>query len=338
MKYLLFFSLTFLSFVAKSQIKQDNLYGTWVACTMTYNDGGQLEDVHPLKNTYAKYTFTYPNKFNPSSVYSEKGNNDFFEINNNVLVFKTPEGGNINAVKIERLQKDTLIVLQSGRNGFDDPTALKYYFVPESIYQKSIPLKPENIRSVNGKDTIYKECAKIYAKYQGESFLRDIYTGIDKYTSMDGRAGVLSAIFIVSKLGVPDSLKILESFDDKFNPIFIKVFNRLKKDWKPAILNDKYVAVQMEIRLKYGAYNSSDPEETVLVFKANSYYNNNDFDSAIYYYDKAIELKPDDLDALYKRGMAKMALGNIKAACEDWNRVKALGGTKADEALAKYCK
>ena len=338
MKYLLFFSLTLLSFAAKSQIKPYDLYGTWVACKMTYNDGGQLEDIHPLKNTYAKYTFTYPNKFNPSSLYSEKGKNDFFEIKDNFLVFKTPEGGYINVLKIERMQKDTLIILQEGRDGFDDPTAVKYYFVPEVIYQSSIPLKSENIRSVNGRDTVYKECPKIYAKYQGESFTSDVYSGIAKYNNMDSRAGVLSATFIVSKSGVADSLKILESFDDKFSPIFIKVFNHLKKDWKPAIVNGKYVAVQMGVRLKYGVYNSKDPDETLLVFKANSYYNNNDFDSAIYYYDKAIELKRDDMDALYKRGMAKMAMGNIEAACEDWNTVKALEGTKADEMLAKYCK
>jgi tetratricopeptide (TPR) repeat protein len=338
MRCLLFFILTLFSFVAQAQIKTDDLYGTWVACKMTYNDGGQLEEAHPLKNSYAKYTFTYPNKFNPSPGYFEKGNNDFFELNDNILVFKTPEGGYINSVKIERLQKDTLIIVQRGRNGFDDPTALKYYFVPEIIYQNAIPLKPENIRSVNGKDTTYKECAKVYAKYQGESFLRDIYAGIDKYISMDGRAGVLSAIFIVSKSGVADSLKILESFDDKFNPIFIKVFNRLKKDWKPAVMSGKYVAVQMEVKLKYGAYRSTDPDETLLVAKANSFYNNNDYDSAIYYYDKALVLKPDDIDTLYRRGMAKMALGNIKGACEDWNKVKALGGTKADDALAKYCK
>jgi tetratricopeptide (TPR) repeat protein len=271
-------------------------------------------------------------------VYSEKGKNDFFEINDNILVFKTPEDGYINSVKIERLQKDTLTIIQGGRNGFDDPTALIYYFVPEVNYQNSISLKPENIRSVNGNDTVYRECPKVYAKYKGESFTSDVYSGIDKYNNMGSPAGVLLATFIVSKSGDVDSLKILESFDEKFNPIFIKAFNHLKRDWKPAIVNGKYVAVQMSVRLKYGAYNSKDPDEMLLVIKANSYYNNNDFDSAIYYYDKAIELKPDDIVALYKRGMAKLALGNIKAACEDWNRVKALGGTKADEVLAKYCR
>jgi hypothetical protein len=42
---------------------------------------------------------------------------------------------------------------------------------------------------------------------------------------------------------------------------------------------------------------------------------------------------------LYRRGMCKLLLGNKAGACEDWNKVKSLGGTpQVDALLEKYCK
>jgi len=62
------------------------------------------------------------------------------------------------------------------------------------------------------------------------------------------------------------------------------------------------------------------------------------YKSGLYYYIKAIELKPDGAEAYYNRGNAYQNSGNMKKACEDWRRAYSLGDTDAKELLDKYCK
>jgi tetratricopeptide (TPR) repeat protein len=336
MRYLLTIIFSFLGLTLFAQINTDNIYGSWVKCKVTYKDGSALPDDNILKYTYIKYVFTQPNDLNLSVVYYEKGGANQFEINNNYLIIKSLQGGLMNTFQIEAI-RDTLI-LQEARAGADEATSLKYYFIPERAYQDAMPLKPSDIQSVILEDTIYKESPKIYATYKWGGFQHYIYEGISESISMDNRIGHLVASFTVSQSGVADSLKILEGIDANFDKRFVKVFNRAKKDWKPATLNGKYVKVQMMIELGFStskvvlpAYDAEN--------KANDAYKIKEYDLAAYYYDKAIESDPRDRYAFRMRGMCRMLLGNISGACEDWNKAKSLAGDATiDALLEKYCK
>jgi tetratricopeptide (TPR) repeat protein len=245
----------------------------------------------------------------------------------------------MNTYRIESL-KDTLILTQRGPKGFDDPDALTFYFVPEPIYQDGLMLHSDDIFSIRLQDTIYKQCQKIYAKYNGPSFQHYIYEGIKDQISMDGRAGHFAATFIVSEKGIADSVKILEGVDDEFNKRFIKVFNRSRKDWRPATLNGKSVSVQMMVELRYSTSATTIPS-FFATQKANEAYQNKDYEVAIYFYDKSLQTTPTDKENLYRRGMCKFQLGNKDAACEDWNKAKAIGmgnNIAIDAVLEKYCK
>jgi len=46
---------------------------------------------------------------------------------------------------------------------------------------------------------------------------------------------------------------------------------------------------------------------------------------------------PFDKENLYNRGICKKMLGNLAGACEDWKKIKELGGKLADDLPAKYC-
>lgn len=337
MKRLLLLILICAAFCVHAQVNSDNIYKTWVVNKMTYKDGSSLPDDNALKFSYIKYTFGYPDKFRFSVAYYEKGAERSFEIKNGYLALKSPEGTTINTLKIEKAG-DKLVLMQSGREGFDDPTSILFYLVPENVYQDSIQLKPNDIQSVIKGDTIYRQSPKIYASYNGDSFQRVMYNGMSENLSMDGRHAHFVASFIVTKKGVADSLKILESVDDKFDKRFIKVFNRAKMDWKPGVLNGKYVSVQMKVDLRY-----STSETTLPAYfssrKAIEAYNNKQYDIAEYYYNKALESEPADMELRYKRGMCKMLLGNMGGACEDWNEAKLLGGNSTiDAVLEKFCK
>jgi hypothetical protein len=339
MKYWCILLFALLTNTLFAQSNKNDLYKTWVSTKVTYKDGRLLPDEHIFKYVYIKYQFSRPGTLNTSLVYDEQGTESSFETNDGNLYTKFPQGGIMNTYRIESL-KDTLILTQQGPNGFDDPDALTFYFVPEPVYQNSLTLHSDDIFSIRSKDTIYKECRKIYAKYNGQSFQHYIYEGIKDQISMDGRAGHLAATFIVSKTGIADSVRILEGIDDEFNKRFIKVFNRSRKDWKPATLNGKPVSVEMVIELRYSTSATMIPS-FFATQKANEAYQNKDYELAIYYYDKSLQTTPIDKENLYRRGICKLRLGNKDAACEDWNKAKAIGlGIDIDinAMIEKYCK
>jgi tetratricopeptide (TPR) repeat protein len=319
-----------------AQINTGKIYGTWVKCKASYRDGAELPDDHVMKYTYFKYSFIRPDKLMASVSYFEQGTEMLFEIKNNELVLKSPEGGVVNSFHIESL-KDTLVLLQ-GSDAADDSNMVKLFFVPENVYQNSLQLKSEDIYAIKTTDTVYKQSAKIYAHFNDNSFQKYIYAGLRDKVNMGGRVGYFNAGFIVSKLGIADSLKIYEGIDEDFKKQFIKVFAKAKNKWKPAMLNDKPVAVYTTVSLGYST------SETMLPAylsgqKANEAYNNKDYDLAIYYFDKALKSVPTDKENLYKRGMCKLNMGNPSGACEDWKAARALGSSGAvDAMLAKYNK
>ncbi len=336
MKYIYLLLLSFTTIVATAQIKNGRLQGSWVVSKVTNRDGGPLTDDNPAKYTYLKYTFSSPNKLNLTIAYYETGNEALFEIKKNYLLVESMQRGLMNSYRIEAAQ-DTLVLLQKGFGGFDDPTCLKYYFVPEIAYQQSLPLKPDDIYSVKGSDTTYKSSPKIYPTYKGISFQSYVYAEIHNQISMDGRKGHFVASFIVSKTGVADSLKIYEGIDDEFNTRFVEVFTQARKQWKPALLNSKPVAVQKIIELRYSTMETAP--SIFITQKASAAYNNKDYQTALYYYDQSIISVPSDKENIYRRGLCRMQLGNMSGACQDWNTAKALGSAGAvDALLEKYCK
>ncbi|HWZ16845.1 MAG TPA: hypothetical protein VNW95_16525 [Mucilaginibacter sp.] len=338
MKYIFVFLFNLLFLSSYAQTKQDNLYNTWVLRKITYKDGSSLPDENPLKFAYMKYTFGYPDRFNFSSVYFEKGIQRSFELKGDYLQLKSPEGTVINTQKIEELGNEKLILLQAGREGFNDPTSLLFNFVPENIYQESIKLRPSDIQSVYHGDTTYVESPKIYASYNGESFQRFVYNEIENHINMHDKVGHFVATFVVSQAGVADSLELLENIDADFDKRFVKIFNQAKRSWKPAALNGKYVNVLMKLDLRYSTSATTLPAYFAGQ-KAIEAYNNKDYKAAEYFYEQALESEPVDKEFHYRLGMCKMLLGNMSGACEEWNKAKALGSTTSiDAVIEKFCK
>ena len=324
-----------------SQGKYNNIYGTWVSAKITYKDGRELPPENLLKYVTIKYTFKFPDTFNPSWVYYQTGIDCSFLINDNYLIIKSIQGGTINILRIESL-KDTLILLQNGSNGFDDPNGIKYFFIPENVYQNSISLQAENIHSIKSGDTVYNECPKIYANFKGNSFQNYIYQRIeykDKETkSKSRRNSYFKASFIVSKNGVADSLKILEGINDDYNKIVIQAFKKSKKDWIPGTYRGKNVPVYMLLEFRFLKGIKGFAEELEYSQKAKEAYDAKEYNVALFYFDKALNVNSTDKDDLYRRGFCKMFLGNKAGACEDWNAFKLLGGLNADKVLNLYCK
>ncbi len=69
----------------------------------------------------------------------------------------------------------------------------------------------------------------------------------------------------------------------------------------------------------------------------NTKYELKDYKGAIKYYNKAIELNPNNAVAYYNRGLAKIHLGQKDNGCLDLSKAGELGHAKAYEVIKEYC-
>lgn len=337
-KFLLCSSI-FLTFAlyALSSHAQIKLNGSYVGTKVTYLTDDELPDDNILKYTYIKYTFSNSNQISTTGAYYERGTPYSFVISGNQLIIKSDAGGIMNTMKIMESTEDKLVLISAAPNGsLEDPWAIKYTLYNEQFIQKKLPLSPNDIFSIKGTDTIYKSGQKIYAQFQEPSFQSYIYGQLSK-KKKNVKSGQLLSTFIIDANGHPDSLRIIQGINPKFDAEYVKAFNSAKNMWQPAQYNGKPVKVLMNQKLQY-----LTSEQTLPSYfssqKANTAYNNQDYELALFYYDQALEARADEVENLYHRGICKKALGNLKGACADWTQVQLLGYKTADELLLKYCK
>ncbi len=329
MKFIILFFLCLITCRSFGVFKPHEIFKTWVLKEVRYNDGSELPDENVLKYNYLKYTFTAPNTVNTAFKYFELGNTKLFEIRNRKLIFKTTLGYDVNTMQVEALDENHLVLLESEWDSFDGPKLLKYYFVSEDAFQKSIILDDTHIYKITNRD---KQNPKTYASFKGEGLRFSLGEGL----SHKGE-GYFLASFIVFKSGKVDNLKIIRGINKDFDEIFKKEFNRQKRMFVPAKIKGSAVNVQMFCEIRYfDAYKVIKSDE--LSKLANIHYQKKDYASALEIYNKALTYNQFDQENLYKRAICYKMLGNMNAACVDWNRIQELGGASSKVLLEKYCK
>ena len=332
--FVLSIALTLCTFLSLAQI---NLNGAYVATRISYQNGSELQDDNLLKFTYVKYTFSKGNQIGISGVYYENGSPFSFSINGDLLLVKSSAGAVINTMKILEYTGNKLVVVNGSANGtLDDPFAIKYTLYKEEYIQRKMPLSSNDLFTVKETDTVFKSGQKVYAQFRGPSFQNYMYEKVRDKTP-DVKSGALISTFIVDERGHADSLRIIEGINPKYDAEYIKAFKTAKNMWQPAQINGKAVKVLMNQRLRYFT-----SEQTLPSYfhgqKANIAFKNQDYETALFYYDQALENRRDEVEHLYRRGICKQMLGNVEGACADWTEIRALGNHKADELLQKYCK
>ncbi|QIL38258.1 hypothetical protein G7074_02560 [Pedobacter sp. HDW13] len=323
--------------LCKAQIKSTDLSGSWVAGKVNYLSGDDLPDENILKYSYVKYTFVMPDKMYYASVYHILGAEFLFEVRGNKLLIKSNVGFVVNTLKIMELTKNKLVMVMADMNGsLESPTAIQYTFYPEKLIQQSLALSPDDIYKISGTDTVFNSSQKIYALFNGADFSDHISYELSK-VGISVRSGTLNATFIVNPSGKADSLKIIQGINAGYDKAYTRIFYAAQNKWKAAIHNGKPVKVLMHQEKKYFT-----SDEVVPSFfntqKANAAYAEKNYEVALYYYDLALNDRPDDKDNLYRRGICRQQLGNLAGACSDWKKVQAMNSNLADALLAKYCK
>jgi hypothetical protein len=319
-----------------AQLKPSDLNGSWVISKISYKDGTDLPDENTIKYMYLKYTFRRPESMNISWNYVDLGNSHKYIIRGGYLMIKTMVDVVVNSLKIESLDEAKLILLSPGNNGYEDPNSIRYEFVRESAVQNALLITKNDFSSIIGTDTIYKQSPKVYAQFNGEGFNNFVSSAMSNKFESDKVNKRLVTSFTVNKKGLADGLKILEGISPGYDELYTKTFNKARKIWSPATVNGHPVNVLMHQKIEYlsrdviAAYSPAR--------KANQAYADQDYETALYYYDQVLAINPKDMESLYKRGICKKHMGNQDGACNDWKKILEFGGTGTEILLEKYCK
>jgi tetratricopeptide (TPR) repeat protein len=308
------------------------LYGNWVKTKITYKDGRELTDDNAKKYEYLKYSFTVPDKAYLAYKYDYRGSGPYnYKINGEILKFGA---GNL---LIEKLTRDSLIVVQESNYGFDSPDCLRLYFTSEPVYQRSIPLKPRDLISVHGTDTIYKASEKIHPDFMDNRGFRglvsDAVSGLQAQTPVNDH---FLATFIINKRGEADSLHIIKSINADYDKQFIKVFNKTKKRWIPATYNGKAVSVQMKEEVYFTPSGKYSVYQRYLNLGIDAMYKG-DYALAMFNFNKALKNYAQG-DLYYKMALSQLMLGNVSEACDSMLKSEELDYTPATGLMKKYCR
>lgn len=122
-----------------------------------------------------------------------------------------------------------------------------------------------------------------------------------------------------------------------------EVINAMKTTegmWKPGYNNETIVPMEKEFSIVFKlAYTRSLESRAIgrykrgnklLLIKENP-------KRALRHFEQGLVYVPNDCSILMLRGLSFYELGDKERACQDWNRIKALGGIEADGWLENYC-
>jgi len=321
-----------LSFILISNVligQNMNILGSWVKISATYKNGDELPLIHPMNQTYFRLDFTTKDKAYKTTAPLDKGYIFDYSINGDNLKI-----GFIN-YQISEIKTDTLILIEEGRNGFDN-SAIRFLMIRENIYQKGLTLTDESLIA-RAFDTVYIENEKIRAKFvKEESFHEFLRQNILEYSNVSTLDKFFMATFIINKNGGIDSLEIHKGINKRFDKQFIKAVKKSSGLWEPARFNDKNVDVLHTETFTF----ISNPNFEKQYFN----YRNGviamqrgKFDIAIEFFNLTLSSNANDIEALYKRGICFYKLDMIDKACVDWKKINKLNNKRADNLILEFC-
>ncbi len=325
-----------LSFLLYHTVCTGQITGSWIKTRVVFSDNTELPEDMELKYSYARYTFERDGNLYISMKYDSKGTAVKYVTDNNVLTTSLKETGMpLNCYKIEEYNDSSLVLLQSGKNGFDGNDCLRLFLTSEKKYTSSFTATMNEIFSIKGTDTIFVASDRLFPRYKGKGELFDVLkSGMPEQQSADMH---FLATYVVDKNGLADSLHIIEGISKDFDRIILKNFNKIRKNWTPALYKGRPVAVLMTQEYRYF---SSETMLPVFDFgkKGKDAIHEGDYGKALYYFDLAIKKYPDNVELLYQRAVCRGYLGNNDAACADLEKIKELGSNLGKELQGRFCK
>ena len=312
-----------------------NIIDSWVKTKVVYQNGQPLPDDNLLKYNYMRYRFEN-DKVEISFNYAVKGTKAAFELRDSVIDIKSSGSYVINSFKIEKCTATQLVLLQKGQSGFNDPDCVRYYFEDEKDYCAHRPIGRNDLIEIKGTDTLFRLSSSVYAIYKDGSFYDYLHSEISEISNVSSTNAHFKATFIVDENGIADSLHIISNINPKFEKQFLKAFNKVRNNWIPAERNGKKVRVQLTQEMNFFS-SQSMIRAMACARRAREAMGNEQWSTAIYFFDEALKGYPENEEALYYRAVCKLRTENKDGACQDLAAVKALGSVLADDLIKNLC-
>jgi hypothetical protein len=329
MKYLYLLCLLLSGEHAISQ-KKNAIYGNWVKIEVVFKNGEQLTADDIRKYEYLKFIFTEPDKFSLSYSYDYKGSPFTLKIYGDTVHWGA------NKVLVEKLTADSLIFVQELGDKFDDPHCLRYYFVSEPTYQKTIPLKVQDIISATSHDTLYRGSEKIYAIFKDNhgfgNMVSETTRGLQSQTPVNDH---FLATFTIDKNGETGNVQIVNSINPDFDKQFLKTFKKAKNEWAPAIYNGKAVAVQMKYEAWFTPYQKLPAFQKFYDLATDAMYSGN-YQLALFDFEKALKSYGNG-EIYYRMALCAILINDLDKACGFMQKSAEFDYTPANGLIKKYC-
>jgi TonB family protein len=161
-----------------------------------------------------------------------------------------------------------------------------------------------------------------------------------------GLEGTEVVQFVVTPEGEVKDFNIINSVSKEIDAEVVRVLKTTNQMWKPGMNNETPVAMEKEVSIAFNISTDDRPVNTTDFFiqaKKNfdigskKFFIKENNKSALRYFDKAMQYLPYDKAILLSRGMCRYELGDKNGACQDWNRIKTLGGVDGNIYLQNFC-
>ena len=146
--------------------------------------------------------------------------------------------------------------------------------------------------------------------------------------------------FVVNPSGELSDFKVINSINPIYDEEVIRALLTTNGMWLPGLNNNQMVPMEKEVSIVFKLENTSDfTSRAKWYYKKGSkmLYVKENPKMALKNFNQGILLLPKEKCILMGRGMTKYELGDEAGACQDWNRIKSLGGFEGDAYLDNYC-
>jgi TonB family protein len=149
--------------------------------------------------------------------------------------------------------------------------------------------------------------------------------------------------FVITKEGRISDFNIVNSVSPEIDEEVLRVLKTTNRMWNPGMRNGEIVDMEREISIVFSLDENMQNTPNFFVYakrnfdKANKkFFVDKSNKRALKYYNRAVKYIPNDKSLLVTRGMCRYELGDSKGACQDWIRVKSLGGFESEEYLKRF--
>lgn len=159
--------------------------------------------------------------------------------------------------------------------------------------------------------------------------------------------GTVVIRFVVTPKGELNGFNVINSVSPEIDKEVIRVLKTTNRQWKPGLINGQPEAMANEVSVVFEYCHGTEEINPVTKFvhlakiyfrKGNKqFFVKDNCKSALKHYNSAVNYLPNDLCILASRGLCKFELGDKNGACQDWTRIKALGGLESDFYLDEFC-